>query len=121
MLLLLIVGHLPAEEQCRASQCRQRPDRSWLVEATMDFGELMRGLGLASAASDDTAPYRSVGGFVLSHLGRVPSEGDKFDWGGLAFEVLDMDRKRIDKLLVTPIPSHLAVGERPMEIDSSRC
>ena len=52
--------------------------------------------------------YHTVAGFVMLQLGRVPQVGDKFQWGRLQVEVLDMDRNRIDKLLVAVLPD-----ERP--------
>jgi putative hemolysin len=43
-----------------------------------------------------------VGGFVMTKLGRVPRTGDHFEWAGYRFEVVDMDRRRVDKVLVEP-------------------
>jgi putative hemolysin len=48
--------------------------------------------------------YQTVAGFVLAQLGRVPREGETFDWQGYRFEVLDMDRQRVDKVLALPLP-----------------
>ncbi len=53
---------------------------------------------------EDTGSYNTLGGFVMLQLGRVPQIADKFDWGGLRFEVVDMDRNRVDKLLVARLP-----------------
>ena len=38
----------------------------------------------------------------MTQFGRIPAAGDRFDWGGWRFEVVDMDRHRVDKVLVTP-------------------
>jgi putative hemolysin len=46
-----------------------------------------------------------LGGFVFTRLGRIPSVTDAFEWNGLRIEVVDMDGKRIDKVLVSPIQS----------------
>jgi putative hemolysin len=54
---------------------------------------------------EDTGSYNTLGGFVMLQLGRVPRIADKFDWGGLRFEVVDMDRNRVDKLLVARLPA----------------
>src|SRR5215208_5969151 len=48
------------------------------------------------------AGYHTVGGMVMDNLGRVPATGDCFDWEGFTFEVLDMDGRRVDKVLITP-------------------
>ena len=45
--------------------------------------------------------YQTLGGFVFRQMGRIPAVADAFDWNGLRLEVVDMDGKRIDKLLVT--------------------
>jgi putative hemolysin len=45
--------------------------------------------------------YQTLGGFVFTQMGRVPSVSEYFEWNGLRVEVVDMDGKRIDKLLVT--------------------
>ena len=45
-----------------------------------------------------------IGGFVMARLGRVPKTADHFEWGGMKFEVIDMDERRIDKVLVTRKP-----------------
>ncbi|MDO8725423.1 MAG: transporter associated domain-containing protein [Candidatus Methanoperedens sp.] len=47
--------------------------------------------------------YQTLGGFVLMQVGRIPYEGNHFEWGGLRFEVMDMDKNRIDKVLVMPV------------------
>ena len=48
--------------------------------------------------------YTTVAGFVLHQLGRIPQAADHFDWDGLRFEVVDMDGRRVDKVLVSRSP-----------------
>ena len=45
--------------------------------------------------------YSTLGGFILHQLGQIPRENDKFQWDRFEFEIIDMDRQRIDKVLVT--------------------
>jgi putative hemolysin len=52
----------------------------------------------------DEQEYETLGGFVMMHLSRIPQAADRFDWNGLTFEVVDMDGKRVDKVLVTTLP-----------------
>ena len=52
----------------------------------------------------DEAEFETLGGFVMMQLGRIPQPGDQFEWNGLCFEVMDMDDKRVDKVLVTTSP-----------------
>lgn len=96
-----IVGSMPDELE-RKTQCRRRHDGSWLVDASMDIGDFKRAVGLATVPGDDSGSFQTVGGFVLNYFGRLPKEGDRFDSVGLRFEVIDMDKHRIDKVLVMP-------------------
>ena len=101
-LLEAIVGDIPSEEQKQKEPFTKRDDGSYLVDAMMeidDFKELFQLDDLPNEAIDD---YHSVGGFVLSMLGRIPSEGESFKFKGFKYEIVDMDRHRVDKILVTP-------------------
>ena len=48
--------------------------------------------------------YETLSGFMMTSLGRVPQAADNFDWNGFRFEVMDMDGRRVDKVLVTKLP-----------------
>jgi putative hemolysin len=77
-----------------------RADGSWLVDASLPLRELRDELGLAEALAGAAGGYRTVGGFVLSRFGRIPAAGDWFESGGYRFEVVDMDGRRVDKILI---------------------
>lgn len=80
----------------------QRADGSWLVDAMMDFEELVDKLDLRI---DTPRQYGTLAGFVLTHLtGRLPRVADVVDAAGFRFEIVDMDRRRIDKVLVSKLP-----------------
>jgi putative hemolysin len=57
---------------------------------------------------EDLGGYHTLGGFAMLQLERVPAVGDKFTWNGIQFEIVDMDRHRVDKLLVQRLPSPAA-------------
>ena len=98
-----IVGRLP-ERGVRQHypEIIVRDEGNWLVDAQLDFEETAREIGLEVPSEEfETNRYQTIGGYVLHHLGHIPEEGEKFDRGGFRFEVLDRDRQRIDKLLVT--------------------
>ena len=83
-------------------QAIQRQDGSWLLDGMLpndEFKEIFH-LGLLP----DEEEYETVGGFVLMRLGRIPQTTDQFEWGGLCFEVVDMDGNRVDKVLVSALP-----------------
>lgn len=78
----------------------QRKDGSWLIDGgvTLDrFNELFQ-VNLKFPDHEDN--YHTLAGFVLNQLGRIPSEAESFEWAGFYFEVVDMDKYRIDRLLV---------------------
>jgi putative hemolysin len=80
----------------------QRPDGSWLVEGLMPLDEVAELFGLPEARPGDREAVQTLGGVAMAGLGRVPAPGDRLTWRGLRLEVLDMDGRRVDKLLVTP-------------------
>jgi putative hemolysin len=83
----------------------RREDGSWLVDGLLAADELKERLGSSGLPlhDEEAADYQTVGGMVMDLLGRVPSAGDRFEWEAYTFEVLDMDGRRVDKVLVTPL------------------
>ena len=66
-----------------------------------EFKELMN---LDELPDQDRVGYQTLGGLVMSQLGTIPSPGQYFDWNELRFEVLTMDGRRVDKVLVSQVP-----------------
>lgn len=99
-----IVGELPSGDQPRRrNEARKRSDGSWLVDAILGVDEFRQAVPIGELPGESDGAYETMGGFVIHHLGRIPSVGDSFEFGGFKFEVLDMERHRIDKILVIPI------------------
>ncbi len=88
----------------------QREDGSFLVDAGSDVREVFEILGIADESPFNGAEFHSVGGYVMTTLGYVPREGERFEAFGYSFEVIDMDNKRIDKVLVSPLQQRRVVG-----------
>lgn len=100
-----IVGALPEPGQRSQAAVKQRDDGSWLIDATLAIDELKELLRVTGELPhEDTADFQTLGGFVMTHFGRIPAAGDHFTWNGWRFEVMDMDRHRIDKMLVARAP-----------------
>jgi len=96
-----IVGDLPEQGKLNQPETKRREDGSWLIDATLSTAQLKGMLNLDVALPhEEAAEYQTVGGFVVTQLGRIPSAGDFFEWAGWRFEVMDMDRRRVDKVLV---------------------
>jgi putative hemolysin len=101
-----IVGDLPEPGQKSQTGAKRRDDGSWLVEASMPIAEFKEAIGIGRALPNESeAEYRTAGGFVVTHFGRIPSVGDHFEWAGFRFEVTEMDRRRVDKVVVTLQPA----------------
>jgi putative hemolysin len=93
-----IVGQIEMEEP----QATQRQDGSWLLDGMLEVDEFKDIFKLNALPHEDE--YETLSGFVMMSLGRVPQSADHFEWQGLRFEVIDMDGRRVDKVLVTTLP-----------------
>lgn len=79
----------------------QRPDGSWLLDGLIPVPELKDRLELAAVPEEDTGRYHTLSGMIMLLLGRLPRTGDRIDWGGWSFEIVDMDGNRIDKVIAS--------------------
>lgn len=107
-----IVGELPGEPGEEAAVVR-RADGSWLVDGTADVDAIERAVGEEAAAlADDATParYRTLAGLAMLTLGRVPRTGDTFKRGSYRIEIVDMDGRRVDRILLTREPGSLPPG-----------
>jgi putative hemolysin len=99
-ILRAIVGELPTPQQQAEPMAVRREDGSWLLDGRLSVSDLREHLGISSADDADMEEFQTLGGFVMGQIGYVPETGDAFDWGGFRFEVIDMDDRRVDKVLV---------------------
>jgi putative hemolysin len=99
-----IVGDLPQPGDLRAPSAVQREDGTWLVDGTMDIRELKLRFHLGALPGEEEGDFATLGGFMLDRFGHIPGAGERFEWAGWRFEVVDMDRNRVDKVLMVPVP-----------------
>jgi putative hemolysin len=97
-----IVGEIEIEEP----QATQRQDGSWLLDGMLEVDEFKEIFNLDSLPHEDE--YETLSGFMMVSIGRVPQTADRFEWHDLRFEVMDMDGRRVDKVLVTALPPKTA-------------
>jgi putative hemolysin len=83
---------------------QRREDGSWLVDGRMAVEDAEIALGASDIETGD-APYTTVAGLVIHHLQRIPQLGDTVSVNGWRFEVVDMDERRVDKLLIQRVPA----------------
>jgi putative hemolysin len=93
-----IAGTVPEGRLAFPEEITKRPDGSWLVDGRVPVDSLANKLGLAKPDGE----FHTVAGLALDRLGRIPVEGDRFELTGWTVEIIDMDEKRIDKLLFMP-------------------
>jgi putative hemolysin len=102
-ILEAIVGDLPSVDEPRDPQITRREDGSWLLDGMLSVEKFRELFDLQELPGEHRGNYHTLGGFIITHLGRIPITADHFDWGTLRFEVMDMDGNRVDKVLVIPI------------------
>lgn len=102
-LMEAIVGDLEESRAVEEPAVVQRADGSWLIDGGLPLDELRELLNLREIPAVDD--YYTLAGLVLAQLGEVPATGQWFTWSGYRFEVVDMDGRRIDKVLVSPEPA----------------
>jgi putative hemolysin len=93
-----VAGEIPEEHDPDGQYLRRRGDGSWVVEGRTPIEEMVNRLGLTIEPGD----FHTAAGLALDRLARIPAEGDAFVMEGWRVEVVDMDGKRIDKLLFVP-------------------
>ena len=95
-----IVGDIPTVQEIAEPPVVRREDGSYLVEGYLDVDDLKALLAVDELP--DEGDYQTLGGFVISRIGRLPRVGDRVEWSDHLFEVVDMDGNRVDKVLIEP-------------------
>jgi putative hemolysin len=108
-----LVGDIATVEEEKERELVKRADGSWWIDGSVTIGRLKTGLDIDTMLpGEEQGGYHTLAGFVMEQLGRVPVVGDKFECVDWRWEVVDMDEKRIDKVLATPIKAR---PQRPAE------
>ncbi|MBH9553498.1 hemolysin family protein [Inhella gelatinilytica] len=99
-LLEAIAGEFNAPSDGEA-WATQREDGSWLMDGLIPIHELKDRLDLRELPDEERGRYNTLAGMIMLLLGRLPRTADAVEWGGWRFEVVDLDGKRVDKVLTT--------------------
>jgi putative hemolysin len=99
-ILEAIAGDIPTAEKPAEAKAVRRHDGSWLLDGMLSVDEFKEIFQVETLPGEKRDAYQTLGGFVFTQMGRVPSVAESFEWHGLRFEIVDMDGKRIDKVLV---------------------
>jgi putative hemolysin len=95
-----IVGEMPEPHGKGEGLAVRREDGSWLLDGGLPISDFKELFSIEKLPREEEGGYHTLAGFIMSQLGRLPSASDYFVWNNLRVEVVDMDRRRIDKVLV---------------------
>lgn len=110
-LLEAVVGDVTEGAQAEDARAVLREDGAWLLDAGLPVEDFRELLDLGELPGEAENAFETLGGFVMARLGHIPAVADAFDWNGYRFEVMNMDGKRVDKVLVTPLEGAEMTGE----------
>ncbi|MGF1494222.1 MAG: hemolysin family protein [Microcoleaceae cyanobacterium] len=101
-ILLDLVEDIPTAGDLSEPLAIQREDGSWLLDGMLTIEEFFELFEIGINPEEIQSSYTTLGGFVITYLGKIPTSADHFEWRDLRLEVVDMDGNRVDKVLVTP-------------------
>jgi putative hemolysin len=99
-----IIGEVPDVGESNDPEVVERADGTFLLDGMMPIDRFQQQFEVKELPHESEGYYQTVGGFVMSTLGRVPAAGDLFRWQHVQLEVVDMDGRRVDKVLLTLLP-----------------
>ncbi|MEN9491499.1 MAG: hypothetical protein RJA63_1948 [Pseudomonadota bacterium] len=102
-LLEAITGELQPVAQVDA-WATQREDGSWLLDGMIPVAELKVRLGIEALPDEDRGRYNTAAGLLMAVSGHLPATGERIECAGWLFEVVDLDGRRVDKVLAAPLP-----------------
>lgn len=105
-ILEALVGDLPESGQADTRVVR-REDGSWLVDGMLGVDEVKQALDVVQLPGDD-ADFHTLGGYLMARLNRVPMAGDRIIAGGFSFEIVEMDGRRVARVLIGSIKGRRA-------------
>lgn len=102
-----LVGDVAVIDEHYDEDAMQREDGSWLLDAGITFDRFREIFATEVVfPAEFSRAYHTLAGFVLTQLAHIPKVSEHFEWEGYRFEVVDMDRNRIDRLLVSIVEPH---------------
>jgi putative hemolysin len=101
-ILQSLVGDIGAPGEEGGAAVVRRADGSWIVEGMLPIDEVMDLTGLRDLAGAESGEFHTLGGFMMARVNRIPAVGDRVEVGGFRFEVVNMDGRRVDRVLISP-------------------
>lgn len=111
-LMYSLVGDMmPLADDTEDALAVRRADGSWLLDGLLPIDEMKDRLEIRHVPQESLGNYHTVGGFVLASLGRIPRKAERFTWADWEFEVVDVDRNRVDQVLATQVAESATTTE----------
>lgn len=102
-ILEAMVGDIPTLQSHPEPDAVRRDDGSWLMDGFMTIEAVQAKLGLEEDLREEGQSFQTLAGLVHAHAGDSPQMGEHFEWKGLRFEIVDLDGKRIDRILISRV------------------
>ena len=100
-----IIGDSHSSVESEPLQVTPHDDHSWYIDGLYSIDDFKKRFDIDKLPDEDHDHYQTMGGFLTSYFGYIPKAGEKATWENFTFEVVDMDRARINKILVTQEPA----------------
>ena len=101
-ILQTLVGDIVIPGEPGSAAVVRREDGSWMVDGMLPIDEVRDLTGLAVIPGAESGDFHTLGGFVMARINRIPAVGDRVEVDGYGFEVVTMDGRRVDRVLITP-------------------
>jgi putative hemolysin len=102
-ILEAVVGVMPSAGEPAAPGAVRREDGTWLVDGLMNLGTFKALFEIEELPDEVQGMYQTLGGLAMHQIGAIPAVGQTFAWQGFRFEIVDMDGRRVDKVLIQPL------------------
>jgi len=113
-----VVGDAPLVDEEQQPVIVKRDDRTWLIDGLLDIDDFKEHFHINEMPGEERDHYQTLGGFITSYLNYIPTIAESFVWNGLRFEIIVMDRARVDKILVTRLPKEEAIQIKSAKTNS---
>ena len=101
-ILQTLVGDIASPGDGESPAVVTRDDGSWLIDGMVPVDQVKDAIGLMLLPGEETGDFHTLCGFMMAQVNRVPSVADHFTVEGYRFEVVDMDGRRVDRVLIVP-------------------
>ena len=98
-----VLGDITGKPVANSPQIIQRDEHSWYIDGLFDIDDFKEKFDIEVLPNEDSGHFQTMGGFITSYFGYIPKVGEKIIWHKFRFEIISMDKARIDRILVTQI------------------